>query len=259
MPFNPLYALTGVPQPGATQREIEEVKNRVLDLYLNGENATTSTSAEKAGTASKMTMRNGILVKKEDLPVEATPKLKVVLGGTQQDQEEYEEEEGNYDDEERPRDVPNINEDEDGIYSDDERFAGKSKDEVEALMSEESRRPLAQPPSSQSIHQSQSQTRSQGQSSYSLGFSGIDVPAHKPRFTRSEAQLSIGTLPLDDHPGGVSVPAPINMFLKEYQRQGVKFLYEKYKSGKGGILGDDMGLGKTVQVIAFVSENLLGV
>jgi SNF2 family DNA or RNA helicase len=44
------------------------------------------------------------------------------------------------------------------------------------------------------------------------------------------------------------------MFLKEYQRAGVRFLYEKYKDGKGGILGDDMGLGKTIQVIGFVSH-----
>ncbi|KAJ4481016.1 P-loop containing nucleoside triphosphate hydrolase protein [Lentinula aciculospora] len=68
----------------------------------------------------------------------------------------------------------------------------------------------------------------------------------------------------------IKVPSAINMFLRDYQRHGVKFFYERYKAGRGGLLGDDMGLGKllslllvltplpsgagkTVQVIAFLS------
>ena len=31
------------------------------------------------------------------------------------------------------------------------------------------------------------------------------------------------------------------------------FFYERYKQGRGGLLGDDMGLGKTLQVIGFLS------
>ena len=34
----------------------------------------------------------------------------------------------------------------------------------------------------------------------------------------------------------------------EHQKKGVIWLYNLYKSKRGGILGDDMGLGKTVQV-----------
>ncbi|XP_070564369.1 DNA excision repair protein ERCC-6-like 2 isoform X2 [Ptychodera flava] len=54
----------------------------------------------------------------------------------------------------------------------------------------------------------------------------------------------------------VQISATINRYLREYQREGVKFLYEHYKNGEGGILGDDMGLGKTIQVIAFLTAIL---
>ncbi|XP_014678892.1 PREDICTED: uncharacterized protein LOC106818734 [Priapulus caudatus] len=46
----------------------------------------------------------------------------------------------------------------------------------------------------------------------------------------------------------VEIPAPINQHLRDYQREGVEFLYRHYRSVSGAILGDDMGLGKTVQV-----------
>ena len=44
------------------------------------------------------------------------------------------------------------------------------------------------------------------------------------------------------------VPATINRYLRDYQRDGVRFLYRHYVNNTGAILGDDMGLGKTVQV-----------
>jgi SNF2 family DNA or RNA helicase len=40
---------------------------------------------------------------------------------------------------------------------------------------------------------------------------------------------------------GVQIPASINMFLRDYQRAGVEFLFRQYNNGIGGILGDDMG------------------
>lgn len=40
----------------------------------------------------------------------------------------------------------------------------------------------------------------------------------------------------------IQVPLPINAFLRSYQQEGVKFLYDKYKEDRGGLLGDDMGL-----------------
>ncbi|RKO92374.1 P-loop containing nucleoside triphosphate hydrolase protein, partial [Blyttiomyces helicus] len=50
-----------------------------------------------------------------------------------------------------------------------------------------------------------------------------------------------------------SIPASLNRYLRDYQREGAQFLYELYIQKKGGLLCDDMGLGKTVQVIAFLS------
>ena len=44
------------------------------------------------------------------------------------------------------------------------------------------------------------------------------------------------------------VPASINRYLQDYQRQGIQFMYSSVIQGKGCVLGDDMGLGKTVQV-----------
>jgi len=49
------------------------------------------------------------------------------------------------------------------------------------------------------------------------------------------------------------VPAAINTYLRDYQRDGVSFLWRQYTEGRGGLLGDDMGLGKTIQVISFLS------
>lgn len=40
----------------------------------------------------------------------------------------------------------------------------------------------------------------------------------------------------------------INRYLRDYQRDGVLFLYQHFSKNTGAILGDDMGLGKTVQV-----------
>jgi len=38
------------------------------------------------------------------------------------------------------------------------------------------------------------------------------------------------------------VPAAINTYLREYQRDGVRFFWNQYQQGRGGLLGDDMGL-----------------
>lgn len=61
--------------------------------------------------------------------------------------------------------------------------------------------------------------------------------------------------------GNTKVPAPINMHLRDYQREGVEFLFRQYKEGRGGWLGDDMGLASSFdipicssQLICFVRE-----
>mmetsp|Transcript_9926 Transcript_9926/g.18745 ORF Transcript_9926/g.18745 Transcript_9926/m.18745 type:complete len:358 (-) Transcript_9926:693-1766(-) len=50
----------------------------------------------------------------------------------------------------------------------------------------------------------------------------------------------------------IQVCASVNRYLREYQRQGVQFMYKHISKGKGCILHDDMGLGKTVQVCALL-------
>uniref|UniRef100_A0A3B4AVV4 Helicase ATP-binding domain-containing protein n=1 Tax=Periophthalmus magnuspinnatus TaxID=409849 RepID=A0A3B4AVV4_9GOBI len=52
------------------------------------------------------------------------------------------------------------------------------------------------------------------------------------------------------------VPYTINRYLRDYQREGIKFIYSNYISSRGCVLGDDMGLGKTVQVIGFLAAVL---
>ena len=52
---------------------------------------------------------------------------------------------------------------------------------------------------------------------------------------------------------GSEVHWRLNSLLREYQREGVRVMWERLSRGAGGILCDDMGLGKTVQVIALLS------
>ena len=53
--------------------------------------------------------------------------------------------------------------------------------------------------------------------------------------------------------GGYCVPGRIWVRLYQYQRTGVRWLWELHCYGTGGIVGDEMGLGKTVQIIAFLA------
>ncbi|XP_043914869.1 DNA excision repair protein ERCC-6-like 2 [Protopterus annectens] len=55
---------------------------------------------------------------------------------------------------------------------------------------------------------------------------------------------------------GDYIPFTINRYLRDYQREGTKFIYRHYVQRQGCILGDDMGLGKTVQVISFLAAAL---
>ncbi|CAL8249268.1 unnamed protein product [Merluccius merluccius] len=55
---------------------------------------------------------------------------------------------------------------------------------------------------------------------------------------------------------GEKVPYTINRYLRDYQREGIRFIHGNYARSRGCILGDDMGLGKTVQVIGFLSAAL---
>jgi SNF2 family DNA or RNA helicase len=67
----------------------------------------------------------------------------------------------------------------------------------------------------------------------------------RPSFRLGPTQRHLGPLVLDRRKH-IQVPSAINTFLRDYQRDGVKFLYEKFKNSMGGMLGDDMGLVGTI-------------
>ncbi|KAF8797693.1 hypothetical protein BYT27DRAFT_7228846 [Phlegmacium glaucopus] len=78
----------------------------------------------------------------------------------------------------------------------------------------------------------------------------LDIdPRLKPRpgFPLRPGQVPARALVLDAEKG-IKIPAPINTYLRDYQRDGVKFLWRQYSEGRGGLLGDDMGL-----IISFLS------
>ena len=78
----------------------------------------------------------------------------------------------------------------------------------------------------------------------------------KPNFSHKPVGERVPFVLSSEGETTVQVPATINQYLRDYQRDGIKFLYKHYSQDKGCILGDDMGLGKTVQVIGFISAIL---
>ncbi|KLO16592.1 hypothetical protein SCHPADRAFT_919848 [Schizopora paradoxa] len=74
----------------------------------------------------------------------------------------------------------------------------------------------------------------------------------KPMLIRDASQPMLGPLVLNANLN-IQVPALVNTFLREYQRDGIRFFWERFEDKRGGVLGDDMGLGKTIQVISFLS------
>lgn len=75
------------------------------------------------------------------------------------------------------------------------------------------------------------------------------VADEKPHFPNSDTdpRLCVPFELSDAH--GDSVPYTINRYLRDYQREGIRFMFNSYRRSRGCILGDDMGLGKTVQVM----------
>jgi DNA excision repair protein ERCC-6-like 2 len=63
----------------------------------------------------------------------------------------------------------------------------------------------------------------------------------RPGFPLSASQTLLGPLILDAEKN-VKVPGAINTYLRDYQREGVKFFWSQYQEKRGGLLGDDMGL-----------------
>ncbi|KAJ3868496.1 P-loop containing nucleoside triphosphate hydrolase protein [Lentinula novae-zelandiae] len=79
----------------------------------------------------------------------------------------------------------------------------------------------------------------------------MDSPQINPRPGFQSPESSVNEPFFLDLGNNIKIPSTINIFLRDYQRNGVQFFYERYRAGRGGLLGDDMGL--TVQVIAFLS------
>ncbi|KAF4676799.1 hypothetical protein FOL47_004970 [Perkinsus chesapeaki] len=59
-------------------------------------------------------------------------------------------------------------------------------------------------------------------------------------------------------PGGWKIERGKYDSLYDYQKDGVKWMYDLFKQGKGGVLADIMGMGKTVQVCALLRGLLKG-
>lgn len=58
----------------------------------------------------------------------------------------------------------------------------------------------------------------------------------------------------DKHPiEEVKLPSIVDNILREYQKEGVYWMYFLHKYGFGGILADEMGLGKTIQVLTILA------
>jgi DNA excision repair protein ERCC-6 len=66
---------------------------------------------------------------------------------------------------------------------------------------------------------------------------------HKPHPTRPDTFME----------GGFKIPGDIYPSLYDYQKTGVRWLWELYSQQVGGIVGDEMGLGKTIQIISFLA------
>jgi SNF2 family DNA or RNA helicase len=58
------------------------------------------------------------------------------------------------------------------------------------------------------------------------------------------------------NPEGYEVPQEVDSILRDYQKQGYKWMKALASYGFGGILADDMGLGKTLQSITYILSEL---
>ncbi|MDQ2085080.1 SNF2-related protein [Herbivorax sp. ANBcel31] len=52
------------------------------------------------------------------------------------------------------------------------------------------------------------------------------------------------------------IPKSINAQLRNYQKEGYRWMKKLFHMGLGGILADDMGLGKTLQTIALIASSI---
>ncbi|KAH7330876.1 hypothetical protein KP509_20G006100 [Ceratopteris richardii] len=83
-----------------------------------------------------------------------------------------------------------------------------------------------------------------------------DAKLHKKKKKIRDVRESDGEENIQDIllEGGLRIPSLIYGNLFDYQRTGVKWLWELHCQKAGGIIADEMGLGKTIQVTAFLAS-----
>ncbi|XP_013385583.1 DNA excision repair protein ERCC-6-like [Lingula anatina] len=99
----------------------------------------------------------------------------------------------------------------------------------------------------------QRKTKDDGDESY---FAKRQKEWKKSELLRKQLLLEDGVSEDEDgieFDGGLKVPGQIWSKLYNYQRTGVRWLWELHCQEAGGIIGDEMGLGKTIQTIAFLA------
>ena len=69
-----------------------------------------------------------------------------------------------------------------------------------------------------------------------------------PSYTHRSPSTHASSLPPRSVPKArpVEVPPSINTHLRDYQRAGALFFWERYQENRGGLLGDDMGLVRSI-------------
>ncbi|MCJ1243274.1 hypothetical protein MMC30_000471 [Trapelia coarctata] len=77
--------------------------------------------------------------------------------------------------------------------------------------------------------------------------------SNQVRPNEAEWHMPHPTIPDTIYEGGYRIPGDIYPLLFDYQKTGVKWLWELYSQQVGGIVGDEMGLGKTIQAISFLA------
>ncbi|KZF22723.1 putative DNA repair protein Rhp26/Rad26 [Xylona heveae TC161] len=90
-------------------------------------------------------------------------------------------------------------------------------------------------------------------SSESAIFQGVNQAQRDDRVEDEEWYMPHPTRSDTEFEGDFRMPGDIYPSLFDYQKTGVRWLWELYSQQVGGIIGDEMGLGKTIQVISFLA------
>ncbi|GMI08221.1 hypothetical protein TrLO_g380 [Triparma laevis f. longispina] len=153
------------------------------------------------------------------------------------------------------------------VESEDEEVEELTKGEVDELLDVFGENNNTTTTSSSSTTSKSSKSKSKSSPpSRSLSFRDDIDPAYyetrlniwKSTINNDDSDLQTSLSPTSTRPGtqtlsgGLKIPAYINDRLFEYQRTGLKWMWQLWGVRAGGVVGDEMGLGKTVQVSAFL-------